>query len=277
MQARKLLTLVTWVLLTAAACAHQVPNEINDADDDDDGMAERGGSGTGGTSPANTAGSLPLSGTTAVGTSGSSAGSKGGSTSLPPVGSNGGKAGGSGGKAGSAGKAGAGGAGSGSGGSGNVNMPIPGLSVELKAMDTADQVDWLGGELSVINDTAQPLTVADLKIRYYFTDDLAGAPNPTMALVNWAQCGPMSNLGGATCTGQIVKMPTKRPTADTYVELTCSSNMAELTAGSLLKTSWKAGSNGNSNKQTQRDDHSFMDPTHIVVMDGDTIVWGVEP
>lgn len=278
MQARKLFTLVTWVLLTAVACAHQVPNDVNGAADDDDDMTDAGKGGLGGTGPANTGGSLPLSGTTAVGTSGSNSAGKGGSTSLPPVGSNGGKGGSaSGGKAGSGGKGGAGNAGSGSGGTGTVNMPIPGLSVELKAQDAADQVDWLGGELSVINDTAQPLTVADLKIRYYFTDDLAGAPNPTMATVNWAQCGPVTNLGGASCTGQVVKMPTKRPTADTYVELTCTSNAAELTAGSLLKTSWKAGSNGNSNKQTQRDDHSFGDPTHIVVMDGDTIVWGVEP
>ncbi len=274
MKSRNTVGIAISLLLAAVACAQQEPDDINAVDDstDDGGSSAAGKTASGGTS------SLPISGSTSTGTSGSS---KGGSTSLPPVGSSGGKSGsgsgGKGGKGGSGGAAGSSGA-SGSGAGGNVNMPIVGLSVEFKPGDTAEMVSWTGGELSVINDTAQPLTVADLKIRYYFTDDMAGAPNPTTVAMNWAQCGPTNNLGGASCTGEVLPLAPSKPTANAYVELTCTSGSTpELTAGTRLLASWKAGANGNSSTQYQKDDHSFSDPTHIVVLNGDTVVWGVEP
>lgn len=261
------------LVLAAVACAHQEPDDINAEDDSmNEGGTASAGKGAGGTA------SPPRGGSTSTGTSGAG---KGGSSSLPPVGSNGGKGGtGSGGKGGKGGSGGASGASgsAGMGAGGKVNEPIVGLSVEFKPADTGEMVSWMGGELSVINDTAQPLTVADLKIRYYFTDDMAGAPNPTTVAMNWAQCGPMNNLGGATCTGEVLPLAPSKPTANSYVELTCTSaGTPELTAGTLLKASWKAGANGNSATQYQKDDHSFSDPTHIVVLNGDTIVWGVEP
>ena len=269
MPSRKTFSLA--LLLTVAACAHQLPDEVDTESDDGAGGLASGGA-------ANSAGrsGLPTSGSSSAATSGTTTG---GSSSLPPVGSSGGRGGSTSGGKGGKGGGGAGGDGTGGGGgSGTVNMPIVGLSVDFKPADSAEMSAWLGGELSVINDTAQPLTVADLKIRYYFTDDAAGAPNPVTVAMNWAQCGPMNNLGGATCTGQIVKLTPSKPTADSYVELTCqSSSTPELTAGTLLKASWKAGANGNSALQYQKDDHSFSDPTHIVVLNGNTVVWGIEP
>lgn len=270
MKSRKTFGFALSLLLAAVACAHQEPDDINADDPSDEGGSSSAGKGTGGTS------SLPIGGSTSTGTSGSS---KGGSTSLPPVGSGGKGGSGSGGKGGKGGggKGGAGGS-AGTGSGGKVNEPIVGLSVEFEPADMGEMVSWMGGELSVINDTAQPLAVADLKIRYYFTDDMAGAPNPTTVAMNWAQCGPTTNLGGATCTGEVLPLAPSKPTANAYVELTCtSSNTPELTAGTLLKASWKAGANGNSATQYQKDDHSFSDPTHIVVLSGDTVVWGVEP
>lgn len=271
MKSRKTFGFALSLLLAAVACAHQEPDDVNADDPSDEGGSSNAGKGTGGTS------SLPISGSTSTGTSGSS---KGGSTSLPPVGSGGKGGSGSGGKGGKGGGGGKGGAGgsAGTGSGGKVNEPIVGLSVEFEPADTGEMVSWMGGELSVINDTAQPLTVADLKIRYYFTDDMAGAPNPTTVAMNWAQCGPTTNLGGATCTGEVLPLAPSKPTANAYVELTCTSGSTpELTAGTLLKASWKAGANGNSATQYQKDDHSFSDPTHIVVLNGDTVVWGVEP
>lgn len=272
MKSRKAVSLALSLALAAVACAHQDPNDLNTEDDPTvEGGSSSGGKASGGTS------SVPTSGTTSTGTSGSS---RGGSTSLPPVGS-GGKSGsgsGGGGKGGKGGGGAGGGGASGAGAGGKPNMPIVGLSVEFEPSDAGEMVSWMGGELSVINDTAQPLTVADLKIRYYFTDDMAGAPNPTTVAMNWAQCGPTNNLGGATCTGEVLPLAPSKPTANAYVELTCTSSATpELTAGTLLKASWKAGANGNSATQYQKDDHSFSDPTHIVVLSGDTVVWGAEP
>jgi Cellulose binding domain len=140
----------------------------------------------------------------------------------------------------------------------------------------ADPVDFLGGELDLINDTAQPLSLADVKIRYYFSNEITAATPAVM--MNWAQFGPTNNLGGATCTGTIAAAETPKPGADSYVELTCTgANASDLTAGTMLKISWKAGAQGQGQKFIQGDDWSFSDPTKIVVFNGSTIVWGVDP
>jgi hypothetical protein len=266
-------SLFALLLLSAVACAVQ---NAGAGIDDPTGGDDEGGSAAGGTSAQAGKGTLPSSGSTSTPIAGTT--SKGGS---------GGKAGGSGGKGGasSGGKGGKGGSSSGgteaAGGSddGPVNMPIVGLSVTFKADSAADPVDFLGGELDVINDTAQPLTFADMKVRYYFTNEVTAAmPAATpMVMMNWAQFGKTNNLGGATCSGQIVKLPKATAAADSYVELTCSASAAtDLTAGTLLKISWKAGAQGQG-KFIQAGDYSFTDPTKIVVVNGNTIVWGVEP
>jgi hypothetical protein len=265
-------SLLAMLLSTAVACAYQ--NAGAGVDDPGDGDTGDGGSSMGGSAAQagkttlSTSGSTatPIAGTTGKG--GTSAGGSGGKSST-------------GGKGGSGGKAGSGGKGGGTGGmeaagggdDGPINMPIAGLSVTFKADSTGDMVDFVGGELDVINDHAQPLTLADMKVRYYFTSEVT-APS---VMMNWAQFGNTNNLGGATCTGQIVKLPKAVPEADSYVELTCSAASAtDLAAGTLLKISWKAGAQGQG-KFTQTGDYSLNDPSKIVVVNGNTIVWGVEP
>jgi hypothetical protein len=265
MPSRTTRSLVLSALLTVIACAEQ--NAGAGFDDGDDDTADEGGSSTGGTSVKGGSSSLPLAGTATT-----SAG-KGGSTSTPTAGS--------GGKTSTAGGGGKGGTGGSPGGAagedtGPVNMPIVGLSVTFKADGSGDPVDFVGGELDVINDTAQPLNLADLKVRYYFSNELAGGATPSV-MMNWAQFGPVSNLGGATCTGTIAAAASPKPGADSYVELTCSgASSNDLTAGTLLKISWKAGAQGQG-KLIQGDDYSFMDPSNIIVLNGATIVWGVDP
>jgi|GEM_PF-6539383 len=275
MQSRTTYSLVTSLLLTVA-CAYQ--NAGAGTDDDGEGdMEDVGGSSTGGTAP--TAGKpvLPVGGSVTTGTAGRST-----TTGGKSVGGSGGKAGSStGGKGGKGGKGGAGGAGGattggGGGGTGSVNMPIVGLSVTFAPENSADLVDFVGGELHLINDTAQPLSLADIKIRYYFGNEITSVTPAVM--MNWAQFGPINNLGGATCTGAIAAAASPKPGADTYVELTCTgANASELTAGTMLKVSWKAGAQGTQNKLIQSDDWSFGDPTKIIVLNGNTIVWGIEP
>jgi endoglucanase len=270
MQSRTTYSFAATLLLMAVACARQ--NAGAGIDDSGDDMADEGGSSSGGaTSKAGTS-SLPFAGSTAS----DAAGKGSGGTSTAGSGgkaSSGGK-GGTGGKGGSAGK---GGTAEGAAGddTGPVNMPIVGLSVTFKADSSADPVDFLGGELDLINETAQPLSLSDVKIRYYFSNEISTATPSVM--MNWAQFGPTNNLGGATCTGTIAAAATPKPGADSYVELTCSgASSSELTAGTLLKISWKAGAQGQG-KFIQSDDWSFTDPTKIIVMNGSTIVWGIDP
>jgi hypothetical protein len=265
MPSRTTHSLVLSALLTVVACAEQ---NAGAGFVDDDDTADRGGASTGGTTAKAGTSSLPVAGTSTA-----SAG-KGGSTSLP----SGGKASTSAGSAGKGGTESSGGAPEGAAGedTGPVNMPIAGLSVTFKADSTADPVDFVGGELDVINDTAQPLDLADLKVRYYFSNELAGGATPSV-MMNWAQFGPVSNLAGATCTGAIAAAENPKPGADSYVELSCSgANGNALTAGTLLKISWKAGAQGQG-KLIQGDDYSFADPSQIIVLNGSTIVWGVDP
>lgn len=274
MNSRTTASLVTTLLLTVAACATQNAGAGFDEPMDEDDMMDIGGSpdsgkgGKGGTG-------ISISGSTSI--AGSAAG-KGGSTSLPPAGS-GGKGGtGSGGKGGKGGSGGGTSAGTGgmdaAGGSddGPTNMPIAGLSVTFKPESTADNYDFIGGELAVVNDTAQPLDYATLKVRYYFTNEFT-AVMPTTSM-NWAVYGPANNNKNTTCTGELVKLPAAKAEADSYIELTCDAP-GTLSAGSLLKISWKSGQQPN--KFIQSNDWSFKNVSNIVVIDGNNIVWGVEP
>lgn len=265
MQSRTSQSLVLSLLLTAVACAYQ--NAGAGMGDEGDETTDEGGTSTGGTSAKAGTSSLPLAGTPSSSSAGKSTGGKGGSSA-------------SGGKSGSAGKGGKGGAGGsapsdGGEDAGPVNMPIVGLSVTFAADSMADPVDYLGGELALINDTAQPLSLADVKIRYYFSNEITTG-TPTV-MMNWARFGAVTNLGDATCTGTVAAAATPKPGADSYIELTCTGAKAsELTAGTLLKISWKAGAEGDQ-KFIQSDDWSFSDPTKIVVLNGTTIVWGIDP
>lgn len=272
MQSRSRYSIVATLLLMAVSCARQEEPGDMPIDDDDDGggMLDLGGStgSSGGSQPT-------LGGST--GSSGKSAsGGKGGGTVLPPSGSVGGKGGnkGSGGSGGTAGSTsgGSSGSGGGSGGSGTVNMPVDGLAMEFKPDSTTSEVDWLGGELLFSNTSAETFALADLKIRYYFTNEIASP----MTEVRWAQFGPASNMGTKTCSAELVAMPTAKSGADSYIEITCEAG--EMGADTKLKTSWRAGANGGGIfKLQQADDYSFSAVDHIVVLNGNTVIWGAEP
>jgi endoglucanase len=269
MPSRFLYSLVTSLLVTAA-CAYQ--NAGAGTDDDGEDRTDEGGSSSGGTSPTAGKSTLPIAGSLSPGMAGTST-TTGGKSS----GGSGGK-GGSGGSGGKGGSAGSAGSAMGAGGEDPdpVNMPLVGLSLTFAPENSADLVDFLGGELHLLNDTAQPLSLSDIKIRYYFGNEITSVTPAVM--MNWAQFGPTNNLGGATCTGAIAAAASPKPGADSYVELTCSgASASELTAGTMLKVSWKAGAQGTQNKFIQSDDWSFGGPTKIIVLNGSTIVWGVDP
>jgi hypothetical protein len=264
------------LLLMAAACARQEdPDDIMVRDDDGDndtaGKLNLGTSGSGGGG----SGSLSIGGTNSTPKGGAT--SKGGGTALPPSGSVGGKGGkGSGGSSGSANEGGADTGGSTSGGTGGsgstVNMPVDGLTMAFKADSTTSEVDWLGGELLFSNGSTEDFALGDLKIRYYFTNEIASP----MTEVRWSQFGPASNMGNKSCSAKLVEMPTPKTGADSYIEITCEAG--DMATDAALKTSWRAGANGSSLfKLQQADDYSFNNPEHIVVLNGNTVIWGVEP
>jgi len=282
MQSRNTISVLTSLLLTAGACAHQ--NAGSGLDDEGDPMADEGGT-TGGSSSRAGTSSLPLSGTTSVGTAGKPASSGGSGTTLPPLGSGGKASGGSGGKTSSGGKSGSGGmANAGGDSSGPVNMPIVGLSVTFAAASTSDPNDFMGGELALINDTAQPLALADVKIRYYFTNEVTGAPERR---INWAWLRSIKNdvaqvdIQSKLSYGIVARAC--NATATSYLEFAFAADAGPLDAGRYIQFSWVLV-NGTAQSYVQTNDYSFTanqmggaDYSKIALLDGTTLIAGGGP
>jgi hypothetical protein len=264
MQSRTPHSLVCLALLTAIACAHQQDPEV--FQDTDEGPDTGGTKTTGGTG--SKAGSVSVSGT-------GSTTAKGGSSALP-TGKAGSKATGGAGGAGTAGTS-AGGSG-GSSGSGTVNMPVEGMSLTFKTQSASeDPIDFVGGDLTVSNDDAQPFTLTEMSFRYYFTNEVTDV-TPSF-IWQWGQFGPKTNLGDLKCAGMVVPMSAPKPGADSYVEIKCSTD-GIFEAGTQLVMSWKVGAQG-MGQMLQGDDWSFAPEPgatdKIVVMNGNTVIWGIEP
>jgi hypothetical protein len=268
MQSRTNYSLVSIALLTALACAHQQdPEEIFQDTDE-----EPGGGGTlaGGTGP--------KAGSTSVGSGGTGNNTSKGGTSALPTGKAGSKStGGAGGSKNTAGSDG-GGTGGGSAGSGSMHMPLEGMAAQFKAQSTDETpVDFVGGELYVINDSIETLAFADLKIRYYITNEVTDVT--PMFVYQWANYGDASVTKQVVCAGTVVPMATPKAKADTYIEITCPEG-GSLERGQRLTLSWKVGAQG-MGKMLQTDDWSFAaekaDNQNVVVLNGNTVIWGLEP
>jgi hypothetical protein len=268
MQSRKVCSLVV-LLLSVAACAHQ-----NDGNDEFDNAGDDPPS-SGGTSSV----TPPKGGTaSSVSHAGSSSSTSHGGTSgtaLPPAGSIGGKGGKGGASSGGASSAGANSGGSG-GGAATVNNPIPGVSMRFKATGTGSTVDYLEGELTFVNDSEQPFSLADLKARYYMTDEVT---SPAF-MQNWAHMGPDNNQMQVSCMGDVVALPKAVAGADSYIEFSCTGGGGDLLGGEKIVISWKLGTPQNG-KFLQDDDYSYStsadDNNKIVLLQNDTIIWGVAP
>lgn len=201
---------------------------------------------------------------------GTSAGGKGGTPSA-----------GNGGSSGSAGSGGSGGS-SGSGGSGGSDgspgCPT-GLSVTYKADTTTASTTFLGGELQIDNQGDAIVDVSDLRLRYYFTNEVTASVSNT---VNWALMGPSNNRSAdVTVQLDLVPLAVPKPKADSYLEFKFQSDKA-LSGGYIIIFSWKSGAQGSGQNFTQTNDYSFSpsDPTDyskLVLFDGDCVVYGTPP
>ena len=296
------------VLSMAIACAVQnnpLPEEDTDSGGSDSGS---GGSKSNGGKPS-TGGSLPLSGTTfggmtgqggtlddkgGGGSGGKATGGKGGSGGSAGKGGSGGSAGkgGSGGSGGSGGKGSAGASGSGgsggSAGSGctpSTSAPLAGLSARYESEIPGVTNTSIGSKLELYN-TGAAQNLADLKIRYYFTNEVQATINTT---INWAWYKPIDDSAPqqdkkGNVNISIVPMSCKSASADSYLEFTFSANAGMLETGHYLFFSWVA-SNTASQNFTQGNDYSYdtaakltTDDAKIVILQNSgTRAWGTEP
>ncbi len=249
------------------------------------GKASGGTDNVGGTSEDNM-----TAGTSAGGKAGGGAGGKAGGTS--GAGGAGGKggsggAGGTGGTAGSGGKGGSGG-GAGTGGAGctpSTSGPIGGLSARYDSEIDSASGTGIGSKLIIANQGPSTLNLADLKLRYYLTNEVQATLNKT---INWAWYRP--NAGGnqvdkkSKVMFDVVPMTCKTANADAYLEFTFTADAGLLEVGYQIYFSWTANNSASQNF-TQSNDYSFdaaavegTDDTKIVVFQqSGTRVWGTEP
>lgn len=299
------------LLLTVAACAVQNNPLPDDSGDDDDAVAGSSAGGKTSSAGKSSGGTQSGSGSSQGGKSGDGAGGdmedrggggkggSGGAAGKPSGGTSAGGSGGtaSGGKGGSGGtSAGGGGAanggtaagGGGSGGGGSSCTPLnagnlAGISARYEKEGNDDYA--LAGKLIIANVGPNTVNLADLKLRYYFTNEVTAALEKT---INWCYYRP--NGGGAQedRTGKvsfdIVPMTCKPTGADTYLEFKFTADAGLLEAGKQIYFSW-AVHNSASQKFTKTNDYSYdasategNDFNKVVVLQNSgSRIWGTEP
>jgi hypothetical protein len=178
--------------------------------------------------------------------------------------------------------AGAGGSGGSSGGNasggGGGSMLQDGIQPYFKTGDTntTAAISAILGEVHVVNTDGGNATLSLLKIRYYFTNE---GTMPLMQM-NWAHLKSTGNQLDVPFVGTVVKLPTPKPMADSYIEFTCNSANV-LDAGKEVEISFRLYDGTNQPVFLQNNDYSFSatsTPTDkIVLLYRDVVIWGVEP
>ena len=226
------------------------------------------------------------------GSSGPSAGTTtGGASGAGPSGS-GGPSGGSGGTpqidAGQGSTGGTSGAGGASGSGGGTVMSdagfVAGMQVLYAVQVSAATSAYIECELHAKNGGTSTVAVSELKLRYYYTNEVVGK-TPALTL-NWSHI----TTGGANqtldVTSTINPLTPAKNNADMYVEFTlASASHTNLSPNESGDFSWRMnGPNQATDIFTQTNDYSFdvsrttpQQWDHVVLLRNGTVVWGTPP
>jgi hypothetical protein len=246
--------------------------------EDNGGSMSEGGS-LGGKAGSNSGGKAGTgsAGKASGGSAGKSSGGAGGSS----AGSSSGGKGGSGGTSNSGGSAGS----AGSGCIASTSGPIQGVSARYQGEITGASGSGIGAQLALYNSGQSSLNLTDLKLRYYFTNEVQASLNKT---INWAWYRPISGGGQddkqPKVSFNVVPMTCKSASADSYLEFTFTADAGLLEAGHYLLFSWQANNSASQNFN-QGNDYSFdaaskvdADDTKIVILQNSGArIWGTEP
>lgn len=122
-----------------------------------------------------------------------------------------------------------------------------GLKVQMYNGSTAASANVLNPRIKLLNTGTSAVSLADVKIRYYYTID---GEQPQSFFCDWSQAG------SANVTGTFVKLPAAITGADYYLELGFTSAAGSLAAGEGLDIQMRASKADWSN-YTQTGDYSF--------------------
>ncbi|WP_425497135.1 X2-like carbohydrate binding domain-containing protein [Paenibacillus phytohabitans] len=149
-----------------------------------------------------------------------------------------------------------------------------GLKVQMYNSGTAAAANTLSPKIKLINNGTAAVSLADVKIRYYYTID---GEQTQSFFCDWSQ------VGSTNVTGTFVKLPAAKTGADYYLELGFTSAAGSLAAGESIDIQLRASKSDWSN-YTQTGDYSFnaagtayADWANIPAYISGSLVWGNEP
>ena len=237
--------------------------------------AGRGAAGGGNRSTAGSAGRVSQSGTAGSGAPFNGAGGAG------VAGASGGTS-----SVGSAGMSDPGGAGAGAGGAAPIfesGVCASSPSMSLSYLQASNNPKQITARYQFSNTTDTPIPLAQLKIRYFFTDEETSG---------WSTAIYDAKLDGGTgnyrpLPGSVLAVSplgTRVPGADSYIELSFSSPLS-IERGAIATVSWDLQPHVfTAPDQVQTDDYSYnaaaVDYTvwdHVVIYQGGNLIWGCTP
>ncbi|WP_425415538.1 X2-like carbohydrate binding domain-containing protein [Paenibacillus borealis] len=149
-----------------------------------------------------------------------------------------------------------------------------GLKVQMYNSSTAAAANTLSPKIKLMNTGTAAISLADVKIRYYYTID---GEQTQSFFCDWSQ------VGSTNVTGSFVKLPAAKTGADYYLELGFTGDAGSLAAGASIDIQLRASKSDWSN-YTQTGDYSFnaagtayADWANIPAYISGSLVWGNEP
>ncbi|MDI3289931.1 cellulose binding domain-containing protein [Polyangium sp. 15x6] len=159
------------------------------------------------------------------------------------------------------------------------------MMVQYKVEISATATSAIGSQFWIVNNGSDPVNLDDLTLRYYMTNEVAATLVKT---INWANVGAVAGPSAGFPTGNIgvnvMPMAMPAPSADTYVEFSFSGGNNVLAPGYRLQFSWTV-QNFMSQSFDQPGDYSFNAaasaqtewPNVVLMYQGQSVVWGIEP
>jgi mannan endo-1,4-beta-mannosidase len=160
---------------------------------------------------------------------------------------------------------------------------IAGLQVLYLNMQTGSSSPYIGCELHAKNGGQSTAPIDELKLRYYFTNDIS---LPPQIMFNWSHVSTPGSQVTLTVTSAVAGISPVVGNADSYLEFSLSSpGHPNLAPNESADFSWQMqGPNPAQNKYTQSNDYSWdMSKTslqpwdHVVLLRNGTVVWGTPP
>lgn len=154
--------------------------------------------------------------------------------------------------------------------------PVPegNIKVEMYNANTMAVTNSIMPRFRITNTGSSAISLSQLKIRYYFTED--GTQNQNF----WCD---WSTVGSSNVTGSFIKLDTVKDDADTCLEIGFTSSAGTLAPGASIEVQARFAKEDWSNYNQENDfsfsnaNSGYSDYTKVAAYLGDSLIWGSEP